>query len=238
MTGRIDNASILRQFAVFSDLSNQTRDDLARAGEIKRWEAGQTLFLRDDRDDRFIALISGQVRLSLLSPQGRELVIKILGPWEVLGELALLDGLPRSVDALALEETTAIVFNRERFLGVCAVRPDLPLALARHLSGLLRATNFQMESIALYDLQTRLIRFLLVALGQLHGPNPPNPASIGLGLSQSDLAAVLGASRPRVNNALQDLIAIGALRREGANLICDIPQLKALVELQDGGRKF
>lgn len=238
MTGRIDSASVLRQFAVFSDVSSQTRDDLAHAGEIKRWEAGQMLFQREDHDDSLLAIISGQIRLSLLTPQGRELVIKIVGAWEVLGELAVLDGLPRSADALALERTTAIVIGRERFLRVCEVRPDLPLALARHLSGLLRATNFQMESIALYDLQARLIRFLLVALDQIHGPNPPDLATLDLGLNQSDLAAALGASRPRVNNALQDLIAIGALRRDGAQLICDVPHLKALVELQDGGKKF
>jgi CRP/FNR family transcriptional regulator, cyclic AMP receptor protein len=233
MTGRIDSAEVLNQFAVFAEVDPQTRAELAHAGRVERWPAGQLLFQRGDKDDRLIAVISGQIRLSLLTPQGKELVIKVLGPWEVLGELAVLDGLPRSADAQALEQTAAIVFTRERFLGVCARRPDLPLSLARYLSGLLRATNFQMESIALYDLQARLVRFLLFALEQTHGPTPPRMAPLVLGLSQSDLAAVLGASRPRVNNALQDLIANGAVQRDGAQLICDVARLRGLADVTE-----
>lgn len=236
MTGRIASAEVLNQFAVFSEIGKETRTELAKSGYVEHWVAGQTLFQRGDSDDRLIAVISGQVRLSLVTPQGRELVIKILGPWEMLGELAVLDGLPRSADAVALEPTAAIVFTRQTFLGLCATRPDLPLSVARYLSGLLRATNFQMESIALYDLQSRLVRFLLYAVQQAHGATPPGLAPVDLGLSQSDLAAVLGASRPRVNNALQDLIAIGAVQRDGAKLMCDIGRLRSLAELSGEGK--
>lgn len=231
MTGRINGVEALGQFAVFAAVEPQTRVDLAHASSIERWSAGQTIFQRGDGDSRLLAIIAGQVRLSLIAPQGKELVLKVLGPWEMLGELAVLDGMPRSADAVALEPTTALVFTREKFLAVCAARPDLPLSLARYLAGLLRATNFQMESIALYDLQSRLIRFLLFAVEHSHGPKPPKKAPIDVGLNQSDLAAALGATRPRVNNALQDLISIGAIQRDGGRIVCNVPKLRALADL-------
>jgi CRP/FNR family cyclic AMP-dependent transcriptional regulator len=170
-----------------------------------------------------------------MTPNGRELVLKVLGPGDVLGEFAVIDGDPRSSDATALGAVTAIVVSRKRFLELAQARPDLPLAFARYLCSLLRATNFQMESIALYDLQNRLIRFFLMSVRQAYGDAPPEIARIELGMNQTDLAAVLGASRPRLNNALQDLIGAGAIRREGNSVICDLVQLEALSEAGEAG---
>lgn len=225
----------LGRFAVFARVDPETLTELARMSHTRRWTAGQVLFQRGDSGDSFFAITSGQVRLSLLTPSGRELVLKVLGQGDVLGEFAVIDGDPRSTDATALGAVTAIVVSRERFLKVAQARPDLPLAFARYLCSLLRATNFQMESIALYDLQNRLIRFLLMSVRQTYGDAPPEIARIELGMNQTDLAAVLGASRPRLNNALQDLIGAGAIRREGNSVICDLVQLEALSEAGEAG---
>ena len=238
MTSRRVDGRTLGQFPVFAGVEAAALAELAASASTQRWDAGQVMFQRGDADDRLLAITAGQVRLSMMTPQGRELVVKVLGPKAVLGEFALIDGLPRSTDAVALEPTTAIVVTRARFLQVAQVRPDLPLALARYLCTLLRSTNFQMESIALYDLQSRLIRFLLMAIRQAHGITPPPEARIDLGLSQSDLAAVLGATRPRVNNALQDLITAGAIRRDGTHVICNLPRLEALAEAAEAGTLF
>lgn len=228
MTAAAITADTFARFPVFSGLSAATRSDLARIGQMQRWAAGQTIFQRGDRDDRMIAILSGRIRLSVTTPQGRELVLTSLGGGDVLGELALLDGEPRSTDAMVTEPTTAILLAKDRFLEVAAVRADLPLAIARHICGHLRRATFQMESIALYDLQGRLVRYLLMAAGHKAGRKAEGKVSIDLGLNQSDLAAVLGATRPRVNNALQDLAAEGAIQRDGATVICDIARLRAL----------
>ena len=219
---------VFSRFPVFAGLEADTRADLARLGSSHRWAAGQMIFQRGDSDDRMIAVLSGRIRLSLMTPQGRELVLTSVGPGEVLGELALLDGEPRSTDAMATEVTTAILLTRERFMQVARQRADLPLAIARHVCGHLRRATFQMESIALYDLQGRLVRYLLMAAHQAKGGRDGTEIRVDLGLNQSDLAAVLGATRSRVNNALQDLVAEGAIRRDGAAVICNIPKLRAL----------
>ena len=222
------SAETFARFPVFSGLQTDTRADLARIGALQRWAAGTLLFQRGDRDARMIAILSGRIRLSITTPTGRELVLTSLGPGDVMGELALLDGEPRSTDAVATEATTAVLLSRDRFLQLADRRPDLSLAIARHISGQLRRATFQMESIALYDLQGRLVRYLLMAAGQKAGRAAKGEVRIDLGLNQSDLAAVLGATRSRVNNALQDLVLEGAIRRDGSIVDCDIARLRAL----------
>ncbi len=98
---------------------------------------------------------------------------------------------------------------------------------------MVRGADIQMESIALYDLRMRLIRFFLFSLRQAHGERIPEEAALTTTLNQSDLSAVLGASRPKVNQALQALIAEGALRRDNGRLTCVVSRLRRLAELGD-----
>ena len=230
MNSRTPDATTLGRLAVFAGVAPETLAELARSATTRRWAAGQFLFHRGDVDDCLLVIGSGQVRLSMVTANGRELVLKVLEQGDVLGEFALIDGLPRSTDAVALLPVTAMVVTRDQFLRVAQTRPDLPLAFARYLCTLLRATNFQMESIALYDLQGRLVRFILKVIHQTHGASPAAQVRIDLGLTQTDLAAALGATRPRVNNALQELIASGAIARDGAGILCTVAKLNAMAD--------
>jgi CRP-like cAMP-binding protein len=223
-----DLAALLGRFELFSELAPETLSALAATGQRRTWGAGGLIFQRGDEGDHMLAITEGRVRLSLGTAQGRELMLRQLGPWEVLGELAIIDGEPRSADATAVEPTTAIVLPRARFLEIAGLRPDLGLAVARHLSRLVRSTNQQMESIARYDLRFRLVRVLLFSLRQVYGERVPAEAVLHLQLSQSDLSAVLGASRPKLNQALQSLIAEGAVRREGTDVTCLVSRLQDL----------
>lgn len=225
--------SDLSAFPIFGQLGDVAQQRLAAATTTRNWQSGSLLFQRGDEEDHLIALVSGRVRLSLASPQGRELVLRHAGPGEVLGELALIDGLARSADAVAIQPTTALILRRDRFLTIAAEHSDVGLAVARYLCGQLRNTNFQMESIALYDLQIRLVRFILLTLQQIYGADIPDTASLTLGLNQTDLSAVLGASRPKVNHALQSLISIGGIRRDGDKLICDTGILQDQIDAND-----
>lgn len=223
----------LDAFPVFAGLDAQSLSDLAAAMTPRRWPAGTTIFQRGDTGDHLLAIRSGRIRLSLSNSQGREIVLRTLGPGDVLGEMALIDGLPRSADATAVAATEALILTRERFRAVASRHLDVALSVARYMSSLVRHANYQMESIALYDLRTRLARFLLVAVIERHGPTPPATAEIRLGLTQSDLSAALGASRPKVNIALKDLTAEGVLRRAGDILIVDTASLRSAADQDD-----
>lgn len=221
-------AAALRAFRLFCDLEPDSLADLAQGLRHCHWSAGALIFSRGDAGDHLLAVISGRIRLSLSSAQGREIVLTTLGPGEILGEIALVDGHARSADATAVHDTTCLSLSRQRFEAVARRRPDLGLALARHLALHVRRTNFQMESIALYDLQARLVRFLLYALSREAGKG--SHRRLSLDLSQSEIAAILGASRPKINMAFGALAAAGAVTRDGAALICDAELLARMAD--------
>ncbi|MFN7223007.1 MAG: Crp/Fnr family transcriptional regulator [Paracoccaceae bacterium] len=226
-------AKLLSRFSLFADVSHDTLAQLAASMHMRSWPAGSVLFQRGDEGDYLLAVVEGRLRLMLCGAQGRDLMIKQIEAGDVVGELAVIDGQPRSADAVVIEPTRALVLHRDRFQSIASQRPDLGLAMARALCEMLRSTNFQMESIALYDLQMRVIRFFLFSLHQIHGDTLPEEGVLRLYLSQSDLSSVLGASRPKINQALQALIVAGALRREGDTIICNVAKLRTLAEISD-----
>lgn len=218
----------LGTFPLFARLQGDALDRIAAIEGRRSWPSGAFLFHRGDIGGHMFALTAGRVRLSLGSVQGRELVLRHAVSGDILGELALMDGEPRSADARVLEPAQAIVIPRAGFLAVAGDIPDVGLALARYLSGLIRNTNYQMESIAIYDLKMRAVRFFLLALQQIHGSNLPDHAALRTGLNQGDLSAILGASRPKVNRVLQDLVSMGALVRDGTQWLCIVPKLRGI----------
>ena len=223
----------LSRAAVFSGVDEATLGALAASAVRRAWASGTVLFQRGDAGDYLLALTSGRVRLSVSAPNGKELVLRHMGPGEVLGEFSLIDGQPRSADATVVEPSSGIILQRDKFLQVASNFPQLGMALARHLCQQLRSTNYQMESIALYDLRSRVARFLLFALREQLGPALPERAVLRMVLNQSELASVLGASRPKINQVLQSMLTDGVLVREGALLTCDVPQLEEAAEAPD-----
>jgi CRP-like cAMP-binding protein len=221
-------------FPIFARLDETSLGELSAAVTVRTWPAGSLIFQRGDDGDYLLLVRSGRLRLSLSSPQGREIMLRTLGPGDVVGEMALIDGLPRSADATAIDPTEALILTRERFRSVASRHLDVALSLARYMSSLVRHANYQMESIALYDLRTRLARFLQAAVTERHGATPPAQAEIRLGMTQSDLSAALGASRPKVNVALKDLAEAGVLRRTGDVLICDTALLRTAADQDEG----
>lgn len=226
MTPASASFGALSDFPIFAAMQADSIAALSALVRRRCWTAGAMIFQRGDAGDHLLAIRRGRVRLSLSSPQGREVVLRAVGAGEILGEMALIDGLPRSADAHALQDTDCLVLSRSAYCAVAERHPDVSLAMAQYLCSLLRSTNYQLESIAIYDLQARLARFFLFLLEQKHGADIPPAPELRHGLNQSDLSAILGASRPKVNQALQALTTLGTIRREGAALVCDVPMLR------------
>lgn len=230
LTPPLTDFATLSDFPIFAKMETNSIAALSAAVTRRSWTAGALIFQRGDSSDHLLAIRRGRVRLSLSSPQGREVVLRALGPGEVLGEIALIDGLARSADAYAVQETECLVLSRTMFRAVARQHSDVPMAMANYLCSLLRSTNYQLESIAIYDLQARLARFFLFSLKQKHGDDIPPAPELRHGLNQSDLSAILGASRPKVNQALQALMTLGTIRREGEALVCDVPMLRQIAQ--------
>lgn len=228
--GRTEAEATLRGVALFADLEPVALRAVAETATWRTWPAGTTIFQRGDEGNHLFVVVSGRLRLSMGTAAGREILIGTVGPGGIVGEVAIIDGQPRSADATALEDTVGLVLWRDAFLRLLAGQPDLGLSVARYLCSLLRSTNFQMESIALHELRARLVRFLLMSVRQVHGVDPPKMARLKVGLNQTELSAMLGASRPKLNRALHELIDEGAVLRDGEYLVCDMAVLRDIAD--------
>ena len=220
---------IWRGAALFDGASEASLAALAAASTAMHWNVGEMLFHRGDEGDSVIGLATGRVKLSLVTRQGRELVLRHAEGGDFLGELAFLDPAPRSADATAQEPTSGFILRRVDFDRL-ADRQLLVSKAAIYLCQRLRDTTDQLESIALYGLNSRLARFFLLTLRQMNGDDLPPAPRLRLPLTQSELAAILGASRPKVNRAIAELELAGAIKRTGDVLECDPDLLETFAD--------
>ena len=185
-----------------------------------RFKKGQALFVRGERATGLYLVAEGRVRLAISTEDGRELSFRHATAGELLGEIAALDGGTRSADATALTAVTTYRLDTGDFRKLWTARPMLSERLISFLCTRLRDTSGQLESIALHPMHVRLARFFLIAIGD-RKPAPGKRLPLELGMSQGELALLLGASRPKINEALSRLEETGAIGRTLDRIFCD-----------------
>ncbi|WP_224702365.1 Crp/Fnr family transcriptional regulator [Devosia aquimaris] len=219
-----------RSFAMFDGFDPAAIALLDAMAIPRSWSVGEVIFQRGDDGDYMVVVTQGRIKLSLLTASGRELVLRYAEPGDTLGELALMDGATRSADATASAPTEGLVLLARDFERLQAQCPQTARPLITYLVQRLRDTTEQLESIALFEIEARLARFLLVTLRHVFGDDIPDDPQLRLDLSQGELAGVLGASRPKVNRAILALEDIGAIARDGPVLRCDVDQLALIAD--------
>lgn len=226
------NHALWRSFRLFESLDPDVLTQIVASAQSRQWPAGTTLFQRGEAGDYLVALTAGRIRLSVSTPQGKELVLRHAEGGDIFGELSLFDGAPRSAEATAVVASEGFILSRRDFDAIAMSEPALRIAVTHYLCRMLRDTTEQLEGLALYTLEARVARFLLFTLRQIHGDDlPPNPL-LQLEINQSDIAAVLGASRPKVNRALQSLRDAGILQKAGDAMECNVAALLQIADPQ------
>jgi CRP/FNR family transcriptional regulator, cyclic AMP receptor protein len=166
----------------------------------------------------------GQGRL-FTSRQGDEILLVTLDRYESLGELAILDDSPRSASVIAVEPTTVLMLPRSAVRKLMATHPSVLDAVLRSLGGLVRRLTEQNGDLAFLDLGGRLAK-LLLGLAESHSHDDERVV-LDVGLSQSDIAAMVGATRPAVNRILQLFAARGLISVDGRVIVLrDLPALR------------
>ena len=227
-----DIAAILGRSQVFGTLDGAAREAVAAKLRPMTFPAGHMIFARGDQGQDLYVVLSGRVRLSILSIDGRELTFAHAGAGEVFGEIAMLDGKDRTADATAVEETHAMLLNRNAFDALMATIPELAQSVITFVCGRLREADMQLEGVALYRIEVRLARFLVGLAQQAQAGASVARAEIKLGMSQGELALLLGASRPKVNGAMKLLEDQGIVERSGDALHCDMEELRVAAQLE------
>ncbi len=225
-----DIVDILAKTQLFGRLEPDVLKQVARQMRPLNFASGQQIFERGDEGKDIYVVVAGRVRLSVLSAEGRELSFGHPGPGDVFGEIAAFDGGPRTAHATAVSKLEMVALSRTAFDAMLTSQPALARAAISFLCKRLREADNQFESIALHRIEVRLARFLLTLVKQQHGDKPPARPSISFGLSQSELALHLGASRPKVNAALMLLEEREAIERKDTQIICDCDALAGIAE--------
>ena len=190
---------------------------LARATQ-RRIARGEIIRRRGDPGTGMVIIVSGRVRISLVSEDGREVTLTVLGPGEVLGEMTLLDGGECSADATAQEDCNLLMIDRVQFLRLLQSNSEVCLQLMSMLFQRLRRANVALEDMALLDLSTRLGRLLLRLSGD-YGVVTPRGTRIEVKLSQKDLSSLAGASREKVNRQLRQWEQDGIIGKDNGRLL-------------------
>ncbi|MFN3623950.1 MAG: Crp/Fnr family transcriptional regulator [Hyphomicrobium sp.] len=219
---------LLGRTALFGSLDEAERRAIADEMREANFDPGQVIFARGDTGREIYLVVSGRVRISVLTAEGRELSFAHAEPGAIFGEIAMLDGGPRSADATAVGKVSALSLSKPAFKRLMETEPHVADAAVRFLCSRIREADQQLEAIALYPIEGRLARFFLAAARAKAPDAAEGRVTIELPMSQSELALLIGASRPKVNTALSMLETSGALERNGSRIVCDIEELQAI----------
>jgi CRP-like cAMP-binding protein len=200
-----------------------------RGGRRQHLRQGTILFAEGDFSNRVVLLVSGRVKVSSFSADGRETVLGYRGAGDVLGELAAIDGDEHLATVTVVDDGTALVIPAERFLAALAEQPGLALVLLRSIVGRLRDADRKRAEFTALDVVGR-VAHRLVELAERYGDASGDVIRIDLPISQRELAGWVGASREAVNKALQQLERRGLISAERRHLtVLDLDGLRGRV---------
>jgi len=222
-------ARLLAETPLFKGLAVADLAICATRFHETRFNKGQMLFARGEVGTHLHLIAEGRVRLAVANSDGRELSFQIAEVGDVVGEIALLDGKPRSAEAVALTPVTTFAIERGDFRELWSTHPSISAAIISFLCWRIRDVSGRLEALALDAMEVRLAKFLLLALDGRR-PAPGRRIPLELGFNQSELAQLLGASRPKINVALGELEQVGAIHRTSDRLFCDPDKLALVAE--------
>jgi CRP/FNR family cyclic AMP-dependent transcriptional regulator len=204
--------SILEDVALFGGLTSEERAALAARLRRRRFRKGWTIFLHGDHGRDLFIVESGSVKICMTTADGKEITLAILGPGEFFGELALLDGEPRSSDAITMEDSEFLLLERAEFLQFINEHPSVALRVMEVLSRRLRADNQLVQDAAFFDVAARLARVIL-RLAESVGQKDDGGTTIARRLTQNDLAGMVGTTRESINKWLAQYERLGLVER-------------------------
>ncbi len=187
---------------------------------------GQTLFSEGDEGDRLYVMLSGKVKLTRTSADGRENLLAVLGPGEMLGELSLFDPGPRTASAVAVTDAVLAGLGHDDLRPFIMQQPEVAVHLLKALATRLRRTNDVVADLVFTDVPGRVAKALL-DLAERFGKESDDGLHVHHDLTQEELAQFVGASRETVNKALAEFALRGWLRIEAkAVVLLDIERLR------------
>jgi len=219
--------AVLRKHPIFSDLGPDALDQLCRYAKHSTLKRGTTIVSKGDPGNSLIAVVSGTVKISVSSPDGRSAILNLIGPGEIFGEVAVLDGAARTADATANTNCEIFIIDRREFIPFVRSQPALAMKFIELLCTRLRWTSDQVEEVILRDLPGRLASALL----RLTEKHKLAPGGRTIAITQQEISEMVGMTRESINKQLRVWAARNWVRLEhGAIVVLNAEPLQALAE--------
>jgi CRP/FNR family cyclic AMP-dependent transcriptional regulator len=209
--------AFFRKFPLFADLDERELAQIATVAKPRRYAKDDVVFYADENGDVICLIREGQVKVTMISPEGKEIILSLLGPGDFFGEMALLDDEPRSATVVATENLEIVTIWRKDFLQIMAGNFDLTKKVLAELSRRLRSASSRIESLATMDVYGRLARFFL-DLAKDQGKVLENEYVAVTRPTHQAIANMIGTSRETVSRLIHDLMRQNLLISEGKTI--------------------
>jgi CRP-like cAMP-binding protein len=210
---------------LFAQLSAPDIEKLAAITTRKRFPSGTAVFFQDDPADSLYVVLSGSAKVFRTSEDGRDRILMILRGGDAFGELAMIEGLPRSATVQTLEDTEMLAVSRKEFEAFARAHPDFLWKLLQGMAERVRKINEDVLDLSFKEVPYRVLRMLSQLVAR-HGESGPDGWRIQMPLSVREMSSMVGANTETVNRLLDRYESEGLVRRQGASWI--VPDRGAL----------
>ena len=208
---RLEIAKLLSQSFLFSELDKAELEKVADFSKIQQVAAKKTIFSKGNHGDSMFIVIAGRLKVQNVSEEGKTFIINFLEPNATFGEIAVLDGKPRTATVVSVETSELLIIERTPFLKFLENHPHIAIKLLGEFCNMLRLTDELLESMVFFNLPTRLAKMLSI-LAMRYGTATFDGVAIDVKISQLDLANLVGTSRESVNRHLRNWEDEGLLK--------------------------
>ena len=209
--------AFFRKFTLFAELDDRELASIAAVAKTRRYARDDAIFHADESGDVFFLIREGQVKVTMISPEGKEIILSMLGPGDFFGEMALLDDEPRSATIIATEPLEVVTIFRNDFLAILNENFSITRKVLAELSRRLRSASNRIESLATMDVYGRLARFFL-DLAREQGKKLDNGYVAVTRPTHQSIANMIGTSRETVSRLIHDLMRQNLLLSEGKTI--------------------
>ena len=220
MTVRVPNGvsvTALRTFPMFYGVPEKSLEALARVSMMRRVPRSSAIVRAGDRTDFVYFILSGSLKVLVSDEEGREVILSMLGPGELFGEMGVLDDNPRSATVVAVTPSDLVVMSKSDFKRCLQENFEVCTYIMRNLVQRLRTADRKIESLALMDVYGRVARLLLEMSENVDGKKV-----VTRKISKQDIAKMIGASREMVSRVMKDLQLQGFIQETGGRIyLCD-----------------
>lgn len=204
----------LRCLPMFSGLQPAALEPIARVSLLRRVQRGATVVMAGDSTDFVYIVLSGSLKVLVNDEEGREVILSLLGPGELFGEMGVIDDTPRSATVVAAGPADLVVFAKTDFRRVMQENFDVALYIMKNLAHRLRVADRKIESLALLDVYGRVARLLLE-----NAQKVGDEMVVVKKITKQDMAKMIGASREMVSRVMKDLQTQGLIEETGGKVI-------------------